>query len=93
MKPRRPAGDFSKQNWGDHTAIDTSSNGVNEMPTRILVALVEQLRLWQWEKILTAALSASKQAHKPSNQPTTSSNIPKSEKPKPVLRDDDSDLK
>lgn len=89
-KPPRPAADFSKANWGDTSENNLNTRGHIEQAhnTSTLVYLVQQLTPRQWEKILLAAMEASKLNQ--SSGSTSSSST--QNRPKPQLRDDDSDI-
>jgi hypothetical protein len=94
-KPPRPAADFSKANWGDHTKYDADGFPISVYPTSTLIDLIKQLKPRQWEKILAAATEDSKVnlGSEAIQNPSTSSAFPASQnRPKPQLRDDDSDV-
>jgi hypothetical protein len=95
-KPRCPAADFLKANWGDHIRFDDNGHPFSVHPTSALVDLVHQLKPKQWGKILVAAMEDSKVqlsftatlfASSLSAFPSTSQNRLKLQ-----LRDDDSDV-
>ncbi|KAN0139938.1 hypothetical protein V8E53_002243 [Lactarius tabidus] len=93
-RPRRPAADFSKANWGDHLKYTTDGRLVPVHPTSTLVDLVHQLKPKQWEKILAAAKEDSKinLNFEAAQLASLSSIVPTQNRPKPQLRDDDSDI-
>ncbi|KAI9452958.1 hypothetical protein BJY52DRAFT_1189914 [Lactarius psammicola] len=94
-KPPRPAADFSKANWGDHTKYDADGHPTSVYPTSVLVHLINQLKPKQWEKILSAATEESKVNLNTENIPFASTMPNPSisqNRPKPQLRDDDSDI-
>jgi hypothetical protein len=89
VKPRRPYGDFSKTNWGDHTE-NREGKDIVIRTTSNLITVVSKLKDKQWEKILNAASAASRTkketianvVQEPSDTPGADFN----------LVDDDSDL-
>ncbi|KAI9453315.1 hypothetical protein BJY52DRAFT_1225666 [Lactarius psammicola] len=94
-KPPRPAADFSKANWGDHTKYDANGHPTSVYPTSTLVDLIKQLKSKQWEKILSAAAEASKVNLNTEGNPitcTSSNGSTSGNRLKLQLRDDDSDI-
>jgi hypothetical protein len=61
-RPPRPAANFSKANWGDHTIYDADGYPVSVYPTSTIVDLIHQLKPRQWEKVLAAGMEDSKVA-------------------------------
>jgi hypothetical protein len=59
VKPRRPYGDFSKTNWGDHTE-NREGKDIVIRTTSNLITVISKLKDKQWEKILNAASAASR---------------------------------
>jgi hypothetical protein len=85
-----------KANWGNHTIYDSDGSPFPVYPMSTLIDLIKQLKPRQWEKILTAATEASKvnlgsEAHQnPSS--SSASFLTSQDRPKPQLRDDDSNV-
>ncbi|CAA7264659.1 unnamed protein product [Cyclocybe aegerita] len=96
VRPRRSASDFLKANWGDHVKYDIHGKACPVYPTSTLVDLVNQLKLKQWEKILTTAVDALKVSlavENSSSSTTSASPVPATtNRPKPQLRDDDANI-
>ncbi|KAJ3510665.1 hypothetical protein NLJ89_g4544 [Agrocybe chaxingu] len=94
VRPQRPASDFSKANWGDHTKYDAQGNRIAVCPTSFLGELIQQLKPIQWEKILMAAIKASKVNLTAENVTATAiaSTSATADRLKPKLRDDDADI-
>ncbi|KAJ7931907.1 hypothetical protein B0H13DRAFT_1857559 [Mycena leptocephala] len=57
--PPRPLGTFSKQNWGDHIEFQ-QGQAVTITSTSTVAGVVAQLKPKRWEKIVAAAMAASK---------------------------------
>ena len=58
VKPRRPYGDFSKTNWGDHME-NREGKEIIIRTTSNLIDVVSKLKDKQWDKIINAASAAS----------------------------------
>jgi hypothetical protein len=94
-KPPRHAAHFSKANWGDHIKYDADKFEISVYPTSTLIDLIDQLKPRQWEKILVAATEDSKSNLSSDAFPfasMSSANPGSQTRPKPQLRDDDSDI-
>ena len=92
VKPPRPWGDYSKANWGDHN--ETREGKIMPvLTTTNLIRVVEKLKDRQWEKIIDAAIHASKVKKETIRAPDLEeASMPTSSAEPFELVDDDSDL-
>jgi hypothetical protein len=86
--PKRPLGDFSKSNWGDHVEYREGQQ-VTVNSTSNLTKVVDKLSPAKWDKIVTTALDASAIRENSKTTPDGDADQPADEDFELVDHDDD----